>query len=59
MLAGGWRYGRQLFDARTAGHYASMLALVVVGMAIPSLLATIGEGGRPGAQTVRGLSCTS
>lgn len=55
MLAGGWRYGRQLFDARTAGHYASMLALVVVGMAIPSLLATIGEGGRPGAQTIRGL----
>jgi Ca2+:H+ antiporter len=55
MLAGGWRYGRQLFDARTAGHYASMLALVVVGMAIPSLLATIGEGGRPGAQIIRGL----
>jgi Ca2+:H+ antiporter len=55
MLAGGWRYGRQLFDARTAGHYASMLALVVVGMAIPSLLATIGEGGQSGAQTVRGL----
>lgn len=54
MLAGGWRYGRQLFDPRTAGHYASMLALVVVGMAIPSLLATVGEGAQPGAQTVGG-----
>jgi len=25
-----------------------MLALVVIGMAIPSLLATVGEGTRPG-----------
>src|SRR5215831_16492007 len=41
MLLGGWRYRRQLFDPRAAGQYAAMLALVVVGMAIPSLLATV------------------
>src|SRR5260370_32540127 len=31
-----------------------MLALVVIGMAIPSLLATVGESTRPGAAVVRG-----
>jgi Ca2+:H+ antiporter len=54
MLAGGWRYRRQTFDRRAAGEYSSMLALVVIGMAIPSLLATVGEGTRPGAAVVRG-----
>src|SRR5262249_29085469 len=54
MLLGGWRYRRQRFDPRVAGQYAAMLALVVVGMAIPSLLATVGESTRPGAAVVRG-----
>lgn len=54
MIVGGWRYRRQLFDARTAGQYASMLALVVVGLAIPSLLWSVGEGTRPGQEVVRG-----
>src|SRR5437762_12601947 len=54
MLVGGWRYRRQQFNPRVAGQYASMLALAVIGMAIPSLLATIGEGTRPGAAVVRG-----
>ena len=54
MIVGGWRYRRQLFDARTAGQYASMLALVVVGLAIPSLLWTVGEGSRPGQEVIRG-----
>ncbi len=54
MLLGGWRYRRQKFNPRVAGQYAAMLALVVVGMAIPSLLATIGESTRPGAAVVRG-----
>jgi Ca2+:H+ antiporter len=54
MVVGGWRYRRQLFDARTAGQYASMLALVVAGLAIPSLLWTVGEGGRLGQAVVRG-----
>jgi Ca2+:H+ antiporter len=55
MLVGGWRYRRQQFDARVAGQYAAMLALAVVGMAIPSLLATTGESTRPGAVVVRGI----
>src|SRR5262249_18785039 len=54
MLLGGWRYRRQRFDPRVAGQYAAMLALVVIGMAIPSLLATVGESARPGAAVVRG-----
>jgi Ca2+:H+ antiporter len=53
MLVGGWRYKRQQFNPRVAGQYASMLTLAVIGMAIPSLLATIGEGTRPGAAVVR------
>src|SRR5215469_1699170 len=54
MLLGGWRYRRQQFDPRAAGQYAAMLALVVIGIAIPSLLATVGESTRPGAAVVRG-----
>jgi Ca2+:H+ antiporter len=54
MLVGGWRFRRQAFDRRSAGQYSSMLALVVIGMAIPSLLATVGEGMRPGAAVVQG-----
>lgn len=54
MLLGGWRYRRQLFSARVAGEYASMLALAVIGMGIPSLLATVGESTQPGSAVVRG-----
>ena len=54
MVVGGWRYRRQNFDARVAGQYASMLALVVVGLAIPALLWTVGEGVRLGQAVVRG-----
>src|SRR5712692_5345006 len=55
MLVGGWRYRRQQFQPRVAGQYAAMLVLAVIGMAIPSLLATIGESTRPGAIVVRGV----
>ena len=55
MLIGGWRYRSQQFQPRIAGQYAAMLALAVIGMAIPSLLATIGESTRPGAVVVRGV----
>src|SRR2546421_6220323 len=55
MLIGGWRYRRQQFQPRVAGQYAAMLVLAVIGMAIPSLLATIGESTRPGAIVVRGV----
>ncbi|HEX6480072.1 MAG TPA: calcium/proton exchanger [Ktedonobacteraceae bacterium] len=54
MLVGGWRYRRQEFSPRVAGQYAAMLALVVIGMAIPSLLATVGESTRPGTSVVLG-----
>ena len=54
MLLGGWRYRRQLFSARVAGEYASMLALAVIGMGIPSLLATVGESSQPGGAVIRG-----
>src|SRR5947209_10213561 len=54
MLIGGWRYRRQRFSRRIAGQYAAMLALAVIGMAIPSLLATVGESTRPGDAVVRG-----
>ncbi len=54
MLVGGWRYRRQQFSRRVAGQYAIMLTLAVIGMAIPSLLATVGESTRPGAAVVRG-----
>jgi Ca2+:H+ antiporter len=53
MLVGGWRYRRQQFNPRVAGQYAAMLTLAVIGMAVPSLLATIGESTRPGAAVVR------
>jgi len=55
MLVGGWRYRRQQFQPRVSGEYAAMLVLAVIGMAIPSLLATIGESTRPGAIVVRGF----
>jgi Ca2+:H+ antiporter len=55
MLIGGWRYRSQQFQPRIAGQYATMLALAVIGMAIPSLLATVGESTHPGAIIVRGI----
>ena len=53
MLVGGWRYRRQRFNPRAASQYATMLTLAVIGMAVPSLLATVGESTRPGAAVVR------
>ena len=54
MLAGGWRFGIQRFEARNAGQYSLMLALAVIGLSIPSLLATVGNGGSSG--NVHGLA---
>ena len=58
MLTGGWRYGVQRFEARNAGQYSLMLALAVIGLSIPSLLATIGNGGVSGgvSGSVHGLA---
>jgi Ca2+:H+ antiporter len=43
IFAGGWHNGRQYFDARNAGQYASMLALAVVGLVLPALANTVGQ----------------
>lgn len=56
MLAGGWRFGLQRFQARNAGQYALMLALAVIGLAVPSLLATVGAGVTSGTNAVHGLA---
>ncbi len=56
MLLGGWRFGTQRFNARIAGQYAAMLALAVVGLVIPSIVATLG---RSTASTVRPVSATA
>lgn len=56
MLAGGWRWGIQRFESRNAGQYALMLALAVVGLAVPSLLATVGAGVTAGSEAVHGLA---
>src|SRR5260221_812046 len=39
MFVGGWRYRRQRFYPRAAGQYVALVALLVIGLAIPSLLA--------------------
>jgi Ca2+:H+ antiporter len=43
VFFGGWRNGRQYFDARNAGQYASMLALAVVGLVLPALANAVGS----------------
>jgi|SRR5579859_216363 len=48
LFLGGWRNGRQYFDARNAGQYASMLALAVVGLVLPALANAVGQTGIPG-----------
>jgi Ca2+:H+ antiporter len=45
LFIGGWRNGRQYFDARNAGQYASMLALAVVGLVLPALANSAGLSG--------------
>lgn len=50
ILAGGWRYGAQRFNARNAGQYASLLALAVIGLVIPSLVWRIDIAGTSGGK---------
>ncbi|GAC1363769.1 MAG: hypothetical protein PVS3B1_04530 [Ktedonobacteraceae bacterium] len=54
MLLGGWRHRQQTFDQRTARQYAVMLALVVIGLSIPSLLATVGTSNQAGQAAIHG-----
>jgi Ca2+:H+ antiporter len=55
MLFGGWRHGTQRFDARAAGQYASMLALAVVGLVIPSIIAHLTPNGSSDRLTIGAL----
>src|SRR6202011_4236789 len=36
LALGGWRWGKQYFNARDAGQYAAMMALAVAGLLIPT-----------------------
>jgi Ca2+:H+ antiporter len=56
MFFGGWRHGAQFFSKANAGHYATMMALAVVGMTLPTLIALVGEGTGPNPGLVRGLA---
>lgn len=41
LALGGWRWGRQYFNARDAGQYAAMLLLAIVALVLPSAGALI------------------
>jgi Ca2+:H+ antiporter len=51
FVVGGVRHGRQTFDRRIAGMNASMLALAVIGLGIPTAFAA-SRGTGPDAQTI-------
>src|SRR5579884_3927495 len=36
LALGGWRWGRQYFNARDAGQYSAMMVLAVAGLLIPT-----------------------
>jgi Ca2+:H+ antiporter len=49
MLVGGWRHRLQRFNAVAAGQYASLLALAVAGLVVPTVVSWLGGGFAPGA----------
>src|SRR5947209_15858113 len=44
LALGGWRWGRQYFDARDAGQYSAMMLLAVAGLLIPSTSSLVIRG---------------
>ena len=50
-MVGGVRHGRLTFDRRVAGMNASMLALAVIGLGLPTAFAAA-RGGGPDVQTI-------
>src|SRR5258705_8666071 len=36
LALGGWRWGKQYFNARDAGQYSAMMVLAVAGLVIPT-----------------------
>ncbi|HEX9069119.1 MAG TPA: calcium/proton exchanger [Ktedonobacterales bacterium] len=53
-LAGGWKHGMQRFSARNAGNYATIMALSVVGLAIPTLTSELGFTRNPAKDPISG-----
>jgi Ca2+:H+ antiporter len=56
LLVGGIRNGTQIFDAKTAGTNATMMALAVVSLTIPAVFALGPRQTRPSGQTISFLS---
>jgi Ca2+:H+ antiporter len=53
LALGGWRWGKQYFNARDAGQFTAMMVLAVAGLLIPSAGAlVIGDGRRTQAVSV-------
>jgi Ca2+:H+ antiporter len=53
LALGGWRWGRQYFDARDAGEFTAMMVLAVAGLLIPTAGSlAIGDAGRIQAVSV-------
>ncbi|HEY7983202.1 MAG TPA: hypothetical protein VID73_03480 [Ktedonobacterales bacterium] len=48
MLVGGWRHRLQRFNAAAAGQYASLLALAVAGLVVPTIVSWLGGAFVPG-----------
>jgi Ca2+:H+ antiporter len=48
MLVGGWRHRLQRFNAAAAGQYASLLALAVAGLVVPTIVSWLGGAFSPG-----------
>src|SRR5947209_16511107 len=47
LALGGWRWGKQYFNARDAGKYSAMMVLVLAAFAIPTTATlVIQDGGR-------------
>jgi Ca2+:H+ antiporter len=56
LLLGGLKNGTQFFDAKTAGTNATMMALAVVSLSIPAVVALGPEEMRPSEQSITFLS---
>lgn len=53
LALGGWRWGRQYYDARDAGEFTAMMVLAVAGLLIPTAGSlAIGNAGRVQAVSV-------
>lgn len=56
LFLGGLKHGTQVFDAKTAGTNATMMALAVVALSIPAVFALGPPGTRPTEQNIALLS---